>query len=156
MTLARRDPVADELAVRDLVNRYADAVTRRDAEGVATLFVPGGEWIVTGYGQPRGRAEIAAFLDGLLEHWETIVHALLSGRIHLDPTDPDRAAGRWYISEFGAQSSGVEVFFSGVYHDEYVREQGIWHFARRRYDSLFRRIGDVVTTSEFPAGVTFP
>lgn len=156
MSIAHRDPVADELAVRDLVHRYADAVTRRDAEGVAALFVPDGEWIVTGHGQPRGRAEIVDFLDGLLGGWDAIVHALLSGRVHLDATDVDRATGRWYISEFGMMASGTEVFFSGVYHDEYLREQGIWRFARRRYDSLFRRVGDVVTTSEFPAGLSFP
>ncbi|MFA5883039.1 MAG: nuclear transport factor 2 family protein [Acidimicrobiia bacterium] len=151
MTLAHPDPVSEELAVRDLVNRYADAVCRQDAAAVAELFTAGGKWIVTGYGRPEGHAEIAAFLDGLLEHWASIVHALLSGRVHLDPTDPDRATGRWYISEFGRQADGTEVLFAGVYHDEYVRDAGIWRFGRRRYDSMFRRVGDTLTTSPFPA-----
>ena len=151
MTLAHPDPVTEELAVRDLVQRYADAICRQDAGAVADLFTPDGEWTVSGDGRPTGRAEITAFLDGLLESWATIVHALLSGRVHLDPTDPDRATGRWYISEFGQQANGTEVFFAGVYHDAYVRDAGIWRFARRRYDSMFRRVGETLTTSPFPA-----
>lgn len=144
------DPVAEELAIRDLVHRYADAVSRQDSAAVAECFAPDGVWSVGGYGEPRGHAEIAAFLDGLLDSWDVIVHALLSGRVHLDPTDHDRATGRWYISEFGRRGDGTEVFFAGVYHDEYVRTGGLWHFGRRRYDSMFRRVGDTLTTSPFP------
>jgi len=145
-----RDPVVEELALRDLVARYADAVSRQDSATVAACFAADGVWSVGGYGEPAGHAEIAAFLDGLLDSWEVIVHALLSGRVHLDPTDHDRATGRWYISEFGRRSDATEVFFAGVYHDEYVREAGLWRFARRRYDSMFRRVGDDLTTSPFP------
>lgn len=156
MTNVPHDPVVDELALRDLVSRYADAVTRRDPVGVADLFVAGGEWLVTGHGQPRGHTEIVAFLDGLLEDWDVLVHALLSGRVHLDGVDHDRAVGRWYIAEFGRRAGGTEVYFAGVYHDEYARVGGLWRFARRRYDSLFRRVGGEVATSPFPDDVTFP
>ena len=78
------------------------------------------------------------------------MHALLSGTVTLDAADPFRATGRWYISEFGQMQSGDEVFFAGVYHDEYTRDGGVWRFARRRYDSLFRRTGAGVATSPFP------
>ena len=151
MTIGQPDPVAEELLLRDLVNRYADAVCRQDSSGVAALFAADGVWQVGGYGEPAGHEKIAAFLDGLLASWATIVHALLSGRIHLDPVDHDRATGRWYISEFGQRTDGTEVFFAGVYHDEYVRDGGLWRFARRRYDSMFRRVGADLTTSPFPA-----
>ena len=153
MTVPPRDPVADELALRDLVNRYADAVSRHDARAVAELFVDDGEWEVAGYGNPRGHDAIAAFLASMLEGWTRMIHGLVSGRIVLDPTHHDRAHGRWYIVEFGQRADGVEVFFSGVYHDEYARDAGLWRFARRRYDSQFRRVGSEVTTSPFPADV---
>ena len=139
MSNVTRDRVADELALRDLVGRYADAVTRMDASALRDLFTPNGEWIVTGHGEPRGHDEIVAFLDGLLANWRSIVHALLSGTITLDPTDPFRATGRWYISEFGQMKSGDEVLFAGVYDDEYVRDAGVWRFTRREYHSLYRR-----------------
>jgi ketosteroid isomerase-like protein len=145
-----RDRVGDELALRNLVARYADAVTRMEADALRELFTPDGHWIVTGHGEPRGHDEIVAFLEGLLANWNGIVHALLSGTVTLDTTDPFRATGRWYISEFGQMKSGDEVFFAGVYHDEYQRDAGVWRFARRRYDSLFRRAGGSVATSPFP------
>lgn len=148
---AARDRVAEELALRDLVARYADAVCRQDSHAVAECFTADGVWTVTGYGEPRGRTEIVAFLDGLLDGWEVIVHALLSGRVGIDPSDHDRATGRWYISELGRRRDGTDVLFAGVYHDEYVREGGSWRFGRRRYDSMFRRVGADVTTSPFPA-----
>ena len=72
-----------------------------DSGALRDLFAPDGEWIVTGYGEPRGHDEIVAFLDGLLANWSGIVHALLSGTVTFDTTDPFRATGRWYISEFG-------------------------------------------------------
>jgi ketosteroid isomerase-like protein len=144
-------PVIEELALRDLVHRYADAVSRADSAAVADCFAADGVWSVGGYGAPRGRDEIVAFLDGLLGGWDVIVHALLSGRIHLDPTDHERATGRWYISEFGRRTDGTEVRFAGVYHDEYEREDGLWRFRSRRYDSMFRRVGDSLETSPFPA-----
>jgi len=145
------DAVAEELALRDLVHRYADAVSRRDSVAVAECFAADGVWSVGGYGEPRGRDEIVAFLDGLLGSWDVIVHALLSGRVHLDPTDRRRATGRWYISEFGRRTDGTEVFFAGVYHDVYGRDGDGWRFRHRRYDSMFRRVGDALTTSPFPA-----
>jgi uncharacterized protein (TIGR02246 family) len=157
MSAAPYDPVVEEPALRDLVHRYADAISRRDSATVAECFAADGAWTVAGYGEPRGRAEIAAFLDGLLDGWATIVHALLSGRVRVDPTDHDRATGRWYIAEFGQRADGTEVFFSGVYHDRYVREEGLWRFAHRRYDSMFRRVGADLSVSPFPADApTFP
>lgn len=150
------DPVTEELALRDLVHRSADAVSRQDSQAVADCFTADGTWDVRGHGTSQGRIEIAAFFDGLVDGWDTIVHALLSGRVHLDPTNHARATGRWYIAEFGQRADGTEVYFSGVYHDEYVRDAGLWRFGRRRYDSLFRRVGDTVTTSPFPEDVTFP
>ena len=150
MSNVTRDRVGDELALRNLVARYADAVTRMDAAALRDLFAPDGEWIVTGHGEPRGHDEIVAFLAGLLANWNGIVHALLSGTITFDTTDPFRATGRWYISEFGQTKGGDEVFFAGVYHDEYTRDGGVWRFARRRYDSLLRRTGAGVATSPFP------
>jgi len=146
-----RDAVADELAIRDLVNRYADAASRRDPVGVADTFTADGEWVSAPIGHPRGRDELRAFFGGLLEGWNLFLQGVLSGRVHLDPTEHDRAAGRWYIWEIGQLSDGTDFASSGVYHDEYVRDAGTWRFARRRYDSLLRRMGDTVTTSPFPS-----
>lgn len=144
------DPVVAELAIRDLVHRYADAVCRMDVDAVAACFVPDGVWTVTGHGEPRGRAEIAGFLGGLLEGWSVIVHALLSGRVELGEPGADTATGRWYISEFGLRPDGTELRFAGVYHDVYASGPDGWRFRRRRYDSMFRAVGTEVAGSPFP------
>ena len=52
------DPVAEELALRDLVARYADAVSRQDSAAVGECFAPDGVWQVGGYGEPQGRMTI--------------------------------------------------------------------------------------------------
>jgi hypothetical protein len=71
----------------------------------------------------------------------------------LDASEPDRAAGRWYIVEFGQQSNGADCYASDVYHDEYVRDAGAWRFARRRFDSLLSHMGDATAITPFPSDV---
>jgi uncharacterized protein (TIGR02246 family) len=148
-----RDRLADELAIRDLVNRYSDAASRRDPAGVASAFSADGEWESAGLGHYRGRDALTPFFANMLKGWNAFVQALLSGRVVLDARDPDRATGRWYILEIGQRSSGSDFSVAGVYHDEYVREAGAWRFRRRRYDSLLARKDEVVTASPFPADV---
>lgn len=130
--------LVQERALRDLVHRYADAVSRQDPAAAAELFVPDGEWVIPGYASLRGRAEISDYLDALLDSWESIVHALLSGRVELDPSQPNRATGRWYISELGRMRRGDAVTFAGAYDDTYVRDEDTWRFARREYTSMVR------------------
>lgn len=147
-----RDAVADELAIRDLVNRHADATSRLDAAGVAENFTEDAEWLATQIGAGgRGRDDLRALFAKLLQGWNVLIQGLLSGHVRLDPAEPDRATGRWYIYEFGQRADGSNFLSSGVYHDEYVREGEAWRFARRRYDSMYSRRGDAVTTSPFPA-----
>lgn len=153
MTDSRRDPVADELAIRDLVNRHAAATCRRDPVGVAGNFLADGVWESERLGRVRGREEMSAFFSGLLDGWNLLLQGLLSGHVDLDPVEPDRATGCWYIWEFGQSADGTDFVASGIYDDEYVRDSGRWWFARRRYGPLLRRTGEEVVISPFPADV---
>lgn len=148
-----RDTVADELAIRDLVNRYSDAASRRDPAGVASTFTADGEWESAGLGRHRGRDALTPFFSRMLAGWNAFVQGLLSGRVVLDAADPDRATGRWYVLEIGQRASGSEFSVAGVYHDEYARDAGAWRIVRRRYDPLLSRRDDVVTASPFPTDV---
>jgi len=146
------DPVADELAIRDLVHRYADAASRRDAGGVARTFSAEGEWQAVRFGRHRGDA-LEPFFTRMLDGWNGFVQALLSGRVVLDGRDPDRAQGRWYVQEIGQRSEGTWFDVAGVYHDEYVRGADGWRIAWRRYDPLLSRTDGVVTATPFPTDV---
>jgi hypothetical protein len=53
------------------------------------------------------------------------------------------AVGRAYSLEVGEdRETGEWINFYGLYHDDYVRLDGAWRFARRQYQTLARRVGD--------------
>ena len=148
-----RAAYADELEIRALVHRYADAASRRDPAGVAATFTPDGEWVATTLGQYRGSDAMLSFFTTMLEDWNAFLQGLLSGVVVLDTADPDRAKGRWFVSETGQRRDGANLSVAGVYHDEYKRDAGAWRISRRRYDRLLVRADDVVTALPFPTDV---
>jgi uncharacterized protein (TIGR02246 family) len=148
-----RDELADELEIRDLVHRYADASSRRDPPGVASTFTADGEWSAATLGQYRGRDALVSFFTDMLGDWNAFVQGLLSGVVVLDRADPDHAKGRWFVQEIGQRSGGANLSVAGVYHDEYVRDAGAWRIIRRRYDPLLVRADDAVTALPFPTDV---
>ncbi|OBA76291.1 DUF4440 domain-containing protein [Mycobacterium sp. 1554424.7] len=148
-----RDRVADEREIRDLVHRYADASSRRDSAGVASVFTPDAEWSSATLGQFHGREALASFFTEMLGDWNAFFQALLSGVVVFDATDADRARGRWFVQETGQRSEGTNLIVSGVYHDEYIRDAGAWRLNRRQYDPLLIRTDDVVTPLPYPTDV---
>ena len=148
-----RDDVADEIAIRAVVHRYADAASRRDPAGVAGVFTADCEWHSPAIGTHQGRDAVASFFATMLQDWTAFIQGLLSGVVVLDGADPDRATGRWFVEETGQQSGGANLTVSGVYHDEYVRDAGRWCIHRRRYDPLLMRADDSVTALPYPTDV---
>ncbi len=151
--MATVEALSDQLAIRDLLAGFAEAVNRMAPDALRALFTDDGEWVVTGWGEPRGHDAIVAFLDGLLVKWEMIFHAVHSGRVELAVDGAaDRATGQWFITEFGKLLDGTEVRIAGVYHDDYERgADGTWRFARRRYDGMFSRFGAELNVTKYPA-----
>ncbi|WP_319456019.1 MULTISPECIES: nuclear transport factor 2 family protein [unclassified Mycobacterium] len=144
------DQLADEMEIRGVVHRYADASSRRDPAGVASTLTSDGEWHSPAMGNHQGRDAVASFFTTMLEDWNAFIQGLLSGVVVLDAADPDHATGRWFVEETGQRSGGANLTVSGVYHDEYVREAGTWLISHRRYDPLLIRADDTVTALPFP------
>lgn len=151
MTRSPVDRIADELALRRLVDLYVDATCRADPPGIADTFIADGHWSAAGVAEARGREELEKTFSGLLTAFSLLIQGVSSGLVQLDPADPDRATGRWYIWEVARMADGTDFRAAGVYHDQYVRQQGEWRFASRRFNSMFIRRGEEVTTSPFPA-----
>jgi uncharacterized protein (TIGR02246 family) len=145
--------VADEHAIRSLVNRYADAASRRDPQGVASTFTTAGEWHSPELGCHKGRDAMIAFFTSMLEGWNVFLQGLQSGVIVLDVADSDRATGRWFVQEVGQRAEGANLSIAGIYHDEYRRDAGVWLIMRRRYDPLLRSVDGAVTVLPFPTDV---
>ena len=83
MALLTDAQVADELAIRDLTQRFTDAVNRSATAEMAALFAPDGRWEVPGVTDTVGHDAIAARLAGLLAQFSLLVQLLHSGVVVL-------------------------------------------------------------------------
>jgi uncharacterized protein (TIGR02246 family) len=127
--------MSDELAIRALVERYADAVCRRDAEDWGQTWAPGGTWDLGPGREVTGREKIVELWLSLMGGYPTALQLIHSGVV--TSIDGDRATARWYLSEYILQADGTRRMGVGVYHDHYVRLDGNWFFARRSYNLLY-------------------
>jgi hypothetical protein len=125
----------DELAVRDLVARFTDAVNRRAHHELEALFVEDGEWVVPGIAETRGGPAAAALLGRLLDGFPFLIQLVGSGRVRIDG---DRGRARWYLTEYARDGEGSAWFFAGTYHDVLARSAEGWRFVSRRFDFLYR------------------
>jgi ketosteroid isomerase-like protein len=125
--------VADELAIRNLVARYADAVTRRDEAAWTATWAKDGEWWMMG-SPTRGREDVVALWRTLTGPLAFVIQIPTTGLIELRG---DCAVGRWYITEHIRGGDGSAMLILGVYHDRYRREDGEWVFETRRFDPLY-------------------
>lgn len=130
----------DEVRIRRLQAAYVDAVNRRAWSEFGDLFGPNAVLEVRA-GRERtdevvGPEAIGSLIAGYLEPLDFLVQVVLNARIVTRwGGDADRAAARLSIAEHRqARATGRERHSFGTYHDEYVRVDGRWWFARRRYD----------------------
>ena len=137
--------VADELAIRDLVARSADAVVRFDEKAWIDCWAESSRWILGG-SAADGR-------DAILSRWLMVMGTIdfvaqLPEYGMLDVSG-DRATGRWYVTELLWFKGGDPARILGVYHDAYLRVDGAWKFEQRRFDVLYTGAPDL-------SGQTFP
>jgi hypothetical protein len=124
------DP-ADDLAIRRLVHRYADAVVRRDAPAWASCWAEQSSWDLGGGRSVESREQITALRRRAMGGMAAVVQMVHNGTAET-AGDPDRATGRWYIDERFRRADGTDGILLAHYDDEYVREpDGEWRFARR-------------------------
>jgi uncharacterized protein (TIGR02246 family) len=147
------DKTTDELDIRSVVHRYADAASRRDPSAVASTFTIDGQWYAPELGRFEGRDAMVTFFTAMLDGWNIFLQGVQSGVISLDGADPDRAVGRWFVQETGQRAEGTNLSIAGVYHDEYLRVGGAWLISKRRYDPLLRSADGVATALPFPTDV---
>ena len=142
--------IGDELAIRDLVARYADAVARRDAEAWAATWAEDGEWHI--FGQPtRGRDAVVALWKTLMGTLSFVLQVPSSGVIRIDGA---RGTGRWHVTEYGKGNDGTATLTLGTYQDEYCRNGGGWRFRIRRFDALYLGPPDLSAQAlPFPADI---
>jgi hypothetical protein len=132
--------IADELSIRDLVARFANACSPPNYDAFATLWLPGDQnnpqWTLSDpYAMSAtGIGEIVAMLRRLLATRDFFVQLVHSGVVEIDG---DRATGRWIMREV-AKGPG-ETYYNNfaIYDDEFNKVNGKWYFARRSYTYMF-------------------
>ena len=139
---------SDRLAIRELIEFYSDAVTRRDWKAAGAVFAEDAIWTI---GAPtnvelRGRAAIAKGVAEMVEAFEVFVQMTHSIVVELDG---NRATARTIVNGFGRlRDRSAGTFTLGTYHDTLMRSGEEWLFVSRRFEPIF------VETAT-PAGTAF-
>lgn len=131
-------PLEDRLAIRELLEMYADAVTRRDAADWGATWAPDAEWSLPDYpeiGTTKGREAIVAMWIEAMKAYPGIMFEAWPGSIEVEG---DRAVMRSYTSEV-YDHDGITMRDRGVYEDTCVKLAGRWHFASRSFRNIHRQ-----------------
>ncbi len=127
----------DEFAIRDLANRYARMIDRRDWAELPRVFTPDCELSGTGY-LMRGHAELGIGLRKI-DMFSATQHC-----VHNQVTclDGDRATGEFYCIAYHIHDrDGVAYKLDmGIrYEDCYVRTADGWRLSKRTLNLIWQQ-----------------
>jgi ketosteroid isomerase-like protein len=136
--MAFTGPAEDRLAIRELLDVYADAVCRVDANAWEAVWAEDSVWELPDYpeiGTVRGRAKIVAMWKAAMSHYPGIIFISTPGAIEIDG---NRATVRSYTSEVYDDQQGRTRRDRGVYEDVVIKQNGQWLFQSRRFRNIHR------------------
>jgi hypothetical protein len=123
--------VEDRLDVRDLIDRYCLAVTRRDWPAITACFAEDATW--QNLRDPevvlKGREFVGNGIRSQIQNMKCLVMMVHSSVIELDG-----AKGHAYnvLHEVGRTlDDKSDIVMYGIYDDELVKQDGNWLFANR-------------------------
>lgn len=131
-------PAEDRLAIRELLETYADAVTRHDPDAWGATWAEDAEWSLPDYpelGTTRGRSAIVTMWIAAMKNYPGIMFEAWPGSIEIDG---ERAVMRSYTSEVYDQE-GATKRDRGVYEDVCVKIDGRWLFKSRSFRNIHRQ-----------------
>ena len=131
-------PFEDRLAIRELLETYADAVTRRDADTWGATWAEDAEWSLPDYpelGTTRGRPAIVAMWIEAMKGYPGIMFEAWPGSIEVSG---EVATMRSYTSEV-YDRDGVTMRDRGIYEDTCVKVDGRWLFRSRSFRNIHRQ-----------------
>ena len=129
----------DELALRNLMGRYTDAVNRVDADAWIATWAEDGVWNLLG-NPVSGRDNILALWKQMMSSFE---FALMLPSSCLFEVDGDTASGHWYLHEYTRDPEGNASTVLSRYLDTYTRQDGQWLFQSRDYSFIYNGPADL-------------
>jgi uncharacterized protein (TIGR02246 family) len=126
-------PLEDRIAIQELVAEYGDAVSRRDKAGFAATWAEDGVWRLPWLEPVHGRDAIAEVWEGQIANYP--FHNF-RGYLGSCEIEGNRASGRLWTSELVQNIQGNSGVVTGLYEDEFVKIDGRWLFASKRFTPL--------------------
>lgn len=127
--MAFTGPIEDRLAIRELYGAYGDSSAQRDGEAFLACWTDDGQWNSHIF-QRSGKPELREQWDLLWTNFEKVGFLGEIGAIEIDG---DKASCRSVAREIILLKGGGVYKLVGQYHDQVVRQNGKWLFARRDY-----------------------
>jgi ketosteroid isomerase-like protein len=130
-------------AIQQQLNRYTDAVNRRDWAVFPKLYAGDAIWEGTGALTMRfeGLEAITRGFAGIIDPMSMFVQMNAPAVIDVRG---DHASARSTIHELGdVPADGTRFELYGRYEDELVRRDGAWLFSHRRFIPITRQTGPI-------------
>lgn len=137
-------PVADRIAIRELMDTHAHGVMTKDADLWGSIWADDASWSLLDYpdlGAFEGKAAIvAAWTEsmkayGLDNCTRPMVYFMQPGSIEVEG---DRATAVAYTIEIYDQpGTNKRIHGTGRYDDELEKRDGKWLFTKRNYGIVF-------------------
>lgn len=123
----------DELALRNLMARYIDAVNRYDEAAWAATWAQDSVWNLLG-NPVEGRDNILALWRQMMQTFE---FAIMMPSSSLFEINGDTASGHWYLHEYTRDLEGTATTVLSRYLDTYVKQDGEWLYQSREYNFIY-------------------
>ena len=147
----------DQQRIRDLQSRYADICSRQKFDELPTLILPDANISLDLRGRSldfTGPEEIGDFIAASIEPFDFFQFLIRNSVVDVDESG-ETATGRLWMSELRhVRETGQWSTIFGLYHDRYVKVDGVWMIAARQYHSLARisHALDDCVVFDFPEG----
>ncbi len=132
-----------DLALRNLMASYVDAVNRRDAQAWGNTWDENASWKLMG-STVQGRENIVALWQQLMGGFEFALMLPSSSAFEIDG---HRASGHWYLQEFTRDLQVKATTLLSRYADNYCLQYGRWSYLSREYQVLYH--GDAELTGTY-------
>ena len=124
------DSIADQLAISDVLIRYATALDTRDWDLLRTCFTDDCVCDYDPVGPREGYADFEALARGYLSPLPATQHLVTN---HVIEISGDTASARSYAHAMHVATTGAQFVIAGTYEDELVRTGDGWRIRRRRF-----------------------
>lgn len=132
--------MSDKEEIRSLVEKYADAVCRRDKDDWSSTWCNNSVWNLGSIPPVEGKEAIVNLWVQAMGGFPFVAQLIQNGTVEVNGNE---ANGRWYITEHlqfpekDEDGDQTGMFNIGVYQDKYIKENGEWLFSERHYGVIY-------------------